>query len=88
MPNVLYTVNYNEIKNCQICFFLKSAWFLHGIHKYILMKLISIQLMKIDKKVSEKTLFRKKDTFLFLFFVVDFFLAIWNFESIILGISS
>lgn len=29
--------------------------------------------MKIDKKVSEKTLFRKKDTFLFLFFVVHLF---------------
>lgn len=86
MPDVLYRVNYKEIKNNSF-FCYKSAWFLN-IHKYILMKLISIQLMKIDKKVSEKTLFRKKDTFLFLFFVVDFFLAIWNFESIILGISS
>lgn len=35
--------------------------------------------MKIDKKVSEKTLFRKKDTFLFLFFVVDFFFSYLKF---------
>lgn len=77
MPDVLYRVNYKEIKNNSF-FCYKSAWFLN-IYKYILMKLISIQLMKIDKKVSEKTLFRKKDTFLFLFFVVDFFFSYLKF---------
>lgn len=58
MRDVLYIVNYKEIKNCKKKkknFLFKSAWFLN-IHECILMKLFSIQSMKIDKKVSEKNI--------------------------------